>query len=376
MNVRKWLWVYSFLCWGVHCGYAQNRYIQVSPEEFLELQKLFPNAMVLGTAPVYTSNSKVGIDSVTGMLAVADSMRDTKAAGISYKAKEKGEMGNTQSATSCTNGDSISMAICQDSLQRFEKMHSEMEKEQMLLRHAIDEENGEVVKNNVFVMYLKDIFGDKENKNSKGKFSFDDEWAVVFFVVVGAVVVSTMIVAGTSLVVQTLYTDEKIPHYFSWGGMGAYGRAWRSGNSGDILESNSFGFAYGNWTADRGAWGLGLETRLGIHHSSITDTWKQEPIFSTQRGLVLIGPTLTLGKEAPLRTTFSFLPGLTLTKTPEFIASADCRWDLLKLGKWNFGAYFGSILANLGATDGLIQKDLGINRDLNFVMGIQGSWGN
>lgn len=200
--------------------------------------------------------------------------------------------------------------------------------------------------------------------------------AAAFLVGAAVVVTISAVVGGTYLLFDALYNGKEVNSQWTLGMIPAYAHNFKIDPFGEPFdESNLYALTYLNWTASRENWGVGVEARVGLHHLELLKQFDPIPIEGSDRGLFGIGPTITLGRAAPFRATLAFLPGVAVGATPGPMAMADCKWDLYSKDKWNFGAYFGSVLVGLGPFDGVAVKKLELRRDLSFALGIHGNWG-
>jgi hypothetical protein len=223
--------------------------------------------------------------------------------------------------------------------------------------------------------WFYNLFVDIHNGGSKSGGLDAHDWAVLFFVVIGFVVVGAFIIYGVETLAEMAVNKDHYPLFQEAGLRLSYsGEAWQDG-VGAALYRDAYlaGLRYAIGF-DRPGADIGLAFDGGYIDIHLRPAEAPGNAFDFRGAYFVAGPILRFGGFDPACFSLEFLNGTSNHPSIGWISKA--RMSLqFRIGRHQaIGADLGAVFYDLSFLDGLAWRRGNLNRDLSLIGGLDFGW--
>lgn len=223
--------------------------------------------------------------------------------------------------------------------------------------------------------WFVNLFADLRSDGSKSGGLDAHGWAVLFFVVIGFVVVGAFLVYGVETLAEMAINRDHYPVFQEAGLRLSYsGEAWQDGAGAELYrDAYLAGLRYA-LGFDRPGADVGLALEGGYIDIHLRPTEGPGNAFDFRGAYFVAGPILRFGSYDPACFSLEFLNG---TSNHPFIGwISKARMSLqFRMGRHQvIGADLGAVFYDLNFLDGLAWRSGNLNRDLSLIGGLDFGW--
>jgi len=219
------------------------------------------------------------------------------------------------------------------------------------------------------------LFADLHEGKSKGGGPDAHDWAVLFFVMIGFVVVGAFILYGVETLVELALNREHYPLFQEAGLRLSYsGEAWRDGLGADLYrDAYLAGLRYAIGF-DRPGVDVGLAAEGGYIDIHLRPMEGPGNAFDFRGAYLVAGPLLRFGGFDPMCFSLEFLNGTSNHPSIGLISKARMSLQFRVGRHQTLGADLGAVFYDLNFLDGLAWRSGDLNRDLSLIGGADFGW--
>ncbi|MBW8888975.1 MAG: hypothetical protein JF616_14570 [Fibrobacteres bacterium] len=223
--------------------------------------------------------------------------------------------------------------------------------------------------------WFYNLFVDLHNGGSRSGGLDAHDWAVLFFVVIGFVVVGAFIIYGVETLAEIALNQDHYPLFQEAGLRLSYsGEAWQDGVGTDLYrDAYLAGLRYAIGF-DRPGADVGLALEGGYIDIHLRPAEGPGNAFDFRGAYFVAGPILRFGSFDPACFSLEFLNGTSNHPSIGWISKA--RMSLqFRMGRHQaIGADLGAVFYDLAFLDGLAWRHGNLNRDLSLIGGLDFGW--
>ncbi len=223
--------------------------------------------------------------------------------------------------------------------------------------------------------WFVNLFADIRGGGSKSGGLDAHGWAVLFFVVIGFVVVGAFLVYGVETLAEMALNRDHYPIFQEAGLRLSYsGEAWQDGAGADLYrDAYLAGLRYA-LGFDRPGADVGLAFEGGYIDIHLRPAEGPGNAFDFRGAYLVAGPILRFGSYDPACFSLEFLNGTSNHPSIGWISKA--RMSLqFRMGRHQvIGADLGAVFYDLDFLDGLAWRSGNLNRDLSLIGGLDFGW--
>lgn len=207
-----------------------------------------------------------------------------------------------------------------------------------------------------------------------GNWKWDDDWAMVIYVVVGVIVVGAFILYVPKVLYDLATNGEKLPVFKEVGLRYSYsGQRWEDGGPALYRNANLFGARF-TLGLDRGSLGIGVTAEGGYIDLALRGVDDPSRVFDFQGGYAVAGPMVRFGDNRPFSLNLEFLNGTSSHRSIGWISKSRMTVQACMESGALLGVHLGAVFYDLDFLDGLVLRSGNFNRDLSLVMGVEAGW--